>query len=290
MSEYFYVKGYNGEIVRNLIPEDKFDIGEKIISLDHKKMIPNRRFIERDFFNPEDYWNELEEIYREWANFGKFGDIIFIRESFLGSSDDIIFIGWLEYKKPTLASDILPFIRDAKGEIYYVGILKKDKRTGEFSKALIGGIRDMKKYYFESALEAAIRELREETGLKINPFNVVSAGLVKNPNTTEVLMYTIFEALGSKMSTFVMRKIGSYWTDKCEKHKATETKRVNMTTAFSFLMDLNQEISPKELKTFFTAGDDADDIFIWNVADGIPDFRLSNHRKIYKETVEKLKI
>ncbi len=155
-------------------------------------------------------------------------------------------------------------------------------------KNLIGGFRDTKKYYYESAMEAGIRELKEETGLKINPLNAASAELIKDLNTEEILMYTALPNLGSKMTIFVMRKVGSYWTDKSEEHKATEIKRVNMTTAFSFLVDLNQKISPEELKTFFTAGDDADEIFIWDIKDGTPDFFRPNHRKIYEKAVETL--
>ncbi|MCK4540436.1 hypothetical protein KAU09_04765 [Candidatus Parcubacteria bacterium] len=304
MSEYFYVKGRDGKLVWRLIPENEFDIGDRIIELDPGKMIPNERHINSYGFGAKvlsdflyNFWHEMERIYSEWGNFGKFGDIIFIRrdtdqsDTFSPDNDyDIIFIGWLEYKKPTLASDILPFFRCDEGEVYYVGILKKDKKTGKLHKALIGGIRDMEKYYYESAMEAGIRELQEETGLKIDPFNEVSAELVKDPNTTEVLIYTELPKLRSKMSVFVMKKVGSYWTDKSEIHKATETKRVNMTTAFSFLVDLNQKISPEELKTFFTAGDDADGIFIWNIKNATPDFLKPNHRRIYEKAVEKLKI
>lgn len=303
MSEYFYIEGRDGKLVRNLIPENKFDIEGRIIELDPKKMIPNERHVNSYGFGAEvlsdflgNFWNELERIYSEWRNFGKFGDVIFIRrdtdqsDTFSPDHDyDIIFIGWLAYKKPTLASDILPFIRSAEGNIYYVGILKKDK-AGKLHKALIGGIRDMEKYYYESAMETAIRELKEEIGLKIYPFNEVSEDLVKNPNTTEVLVYTEFPKLRSRISVFVMKKVGSYWTDKSEIHKATETKRVNKTTAFSFLVNLSQKISPKKLKNFFTAGDDADGIFIWNIKNATPDFLKPNHRKIYKEAVEKLKL
>ena len=74
MSEYFYVEGRDGKLVRNLITEDEFDIGEKIIELDPKKMIPNERSM--DYYSARDTFDELERIYYEWGNFGKFGDII----------------------------------------------------------------------------------------------------------------------------------------------------------------------------------------------------------------------
>ena len=301
MSEYFYVEGRDGKLIWRLIPENEFNFGDRIIELDPKKMIPNERHVNSYGFGAEvlsdflgNFWNELERIYSEWGNFGKFGDIIFIRrdtdqsDTFSPDHDyDIVFIGWLAYQKSTLASDVLPFIRSVEGKIYYVGILKKDK-VGELHKALIGGHRDTREYYFESALEAAIRELKEESGLKINPFNDASAELINDPNTMGVLMYAVLPKLGSKMATFLMSKVGSYWTDKSEKHKTSETKRVNLTTAFSFLVDFRKKISPEELKTFFTAGDDADGIFVWDIADGTPDFFRPNHRKIYEKAVETL--
>ncbi len=112
-SKYFYVKGYNGKLVRNLISEDEFDIEDKIIEFDPRKMIPNERCIATDYYSEKmsldflsNFWNKLEEKYCKWAKFGKFGDIIFIKreaeQAGFFSRDliyDIVFIGWLEHKK-----------------------------------------------------------------------------------------------------------------------------------------------------------------------------------------------
>ncbi len=229
---------------------------------------------------------------------GPYGD--WIKTSILCIHDEIYLnldlIGNAAYCKPTLAADLGIFIQDAE-EIYFVGI-RRGNKPGIGKPALIGGIMNTNKV-LDSPAYTILKETLEEANFKLEYLGD-SNELRENYRIKKIpVKITGFNKINEKYSVMKtnLHYSGIFKTTNQEIN-LDGTKRVYIAVAFCVLVSFPQELITDEiLKDIFTAGDDAESIFIQKVTkafvsdgkQGIPSFGLHHHPIIFKEMVDILK-
>lgn len=303
MKKFYFAFGEKGVIKPSLIPTDEVNIGEMHIEFSPDKMLPKQSSLYPRPFSITDprcdteftdvLWQRIQSIYSDWGNFGKFGDVFLIsktqEEGFYYF--DVVMIGWLEFPKPVLAVDILPFVSSGDGKVYFVGGVKN--KTGKKKAVLSGGIRDVNGFYFESAFETMVREAREEMGINITVADL-SAGFSLGDLNASGFFADVCSANPEIFSQYsgVVERLGDYWTSDHEKHLATESKRVHLTSAFRLRIapEAGKVLTPTSLSDFFQAGDDLCELFFWDISKGTPDFPSAHHKEIYENAVKTIHV
>lgn len=220
----------------------------------------------------------VQEQYSQWGKFGPDGDVVGITSHKRGVYK-IDFIGRLAYPKPGLAADLVPFVRDKRGQLFFIGIIRKDN-PGKGLPAQIGGFRNVKGYHFASAAETIISEGKEESGLKVVVCNDAIMNDVKNVINLREFRAKII--IGDIEKYTRVQLVGAYHTSDDEEVETTGYKRVYETTAYTFVINVDEELCEEDLADKLKAGDDAQSIFVWNLTrrGGCPKLAFAHHDKI----------
>ncbi len=200
---------------------------------------------------------------REWLNkwyakkkaFGPYGDMMRVsRVNINGAvTYTLDFFGHLSFPQPSLASDLLIFAKKRRGQVYVIGIIRKED-PGKGCFAPTGGFRNIIGYRFESGLEAALREAHEEAGVKITISK--SKKLIMSQPYPKQAEVTVKFADGVSAQAATVQYIGSFFSSDEEKLLKLHKKRVDETAGYAIMLDLpviNKEI----IKRLFQRKDDA---------------------------------
>lgn len=217
--------------------------------------------------------------YKKQKKYGPFGDIL--RYSRFQVSNTVIYkldvYGQVAFKKPALAVDLALFLRNKQGEVFTVGITRKEK-PGQGKLALVGGFRDIQGYHLQTGLEAIIAEAKQEIGITIEP----NFGYKKKVSTDlycKSLPVTIKFRRRLSHHPASLFLIGSFASPDTEKISGLHQKRVHETVAYGLLLDI-KSLNQADLSIYFKAGDDAKEVVIQKVEK--THFFLAHHQEIFK--------
>lgn len=278
---FFY--GYQGEVKEQMSLPPKFPL----IEMDSAGMDITKASDKLFDFTCQLSFTQIQlmfgSMYRDWGRFGYLGDVIAIE---MIEADGIYFyrldyIGRLAINKPGLAADLIPIIKTSKDDYYFVGV-KRKYSPGKGQPALMGGFIDVNGYHLDTPLETVIHEAEEEIGLKIK---------VVNPND-------LLEPLPARVNVNVNYQEGMYGgnlvylktflTGENENMRSLGLKRVYQTSVYVLVINMHRpELDEKGIREWLRAGDDADDLVIFNLKDRQNFvFGLDHHRKIFSSFME----
>jgi hypothetical protein len=225
-------------------------------------------------------FDNIESEYLSRGKFGPYGDVIFVFHQ-----DDTYFMSLIvqfAFPKPGLAADLIPFVRDKRGQLFFIGIVRKNN-PGKGNPASIGGFRNVKGFHFASAAETIISEGEEESGLKVVVCNDVIMNDVKNIINLREFRAKII--IGDIEKYTRVQLVGTYHTSEDEEISTTGYKRVYETTAYAFVINVDEDLSEETLAAKLKAGDDAQDIFVWNLTrrGGSPKLAFAHHDEILSD-------
>lgn len=241
-----------------------------------------------------EFISKLRDYYEAWGLFGPNGDVISLTEvgqlKHLGKVFVVNFIANLDYPKPALAADLVPFIRSTDGKWFYVGIIRRDNG----GRAHIGGFREVWMHKFYYAAETCIKESHEESGLR---FELAEKDFIDDYRHKTTLNANAF--IGTEGPQNIGTRLvylGEYDTDKSEiiKDSSLLEKRVNQTTAFAtFIVLLKEVVTASQLEKWLMPQqkEDAKEVFIHEIRNFLemPRFIFDHHRAIYTQAAIKLK-
>lgn len=197
----------------------------------------------------------IGEGYRMHQKFGPWGDLMAVSAN--GPFLRFDWIAPLSFPKPTLAADLIPFIRDSEGRLFWIGI-KRGRPPGEGKLALIGGIRAIEKassadypdptHVLEAPLQNLMHESEEEAGIALSFLELRGGGLYSN-----ALMEVSIPELGivpSRTETRVeVRYVDTLRTDMAaERDPSTGEIRVHEATGYMFLLHVDRSLSANEIE------------------------------------------
>lgn len=246
-------------------------------------------------FEPKNKKHEARE-FKKWIStwyakrkgYGPFGDMMRLsRISFClskasnHSGEVVIYtldlFGQITFHLPGLATDLVLFLRDAKGKKYVVGITRKQAPAkGKF--ALVGGYRNITGYHFESALETILREAKEEIGIDMKLSRSSKKNLLAQPYPEQAFVKVKFVKEGYRASG-TLRYIGSFFSSNEENMPSLRQKRAHEAAAYGLVLEL-PVINKKLCRELFKASDDASKIVILQVDEA--KFPLSNHEATFR--------
>jgi 8-oxo-dGTP pyrophosphatase MutT (NUDIX family) len=225
----------------------------------------------------------FQDYYKRWGKFGDFGDLIQLRQAVVDgiSTFEVDFIGRAAYHKALLAADILPFFRNKDGQTFLVAI-KRKYDPGKGKLALVGGLRDVRKFHFETPAETCLREAGEEIKLFVNTKDEEQ---LRNQNADSIKVEVAFNG---KLITSHLRLIGTYQTSSEEENIFTGLKRVYETTAYALMVDL-PEVTEEMIRQELQAKDDAKELVILDIQKNNQlEFGLQHHRVIFNHATSLL--
>jgi hypothetical protein len=201
----------------------------------------------------------IGEGYRLHEKFGPWGDMIAV-----SADGPFLYFNWiapLAFSKPTLAADLIPFIRDSGGRLFWIGI-KRGRPPGEGKNALIGGIRAIEKrelscgptHMLETPLENLIHESGEEVGIALSVLEFQGEWPCANGSVA----VTIPE-LGVVASPVEIRYVDTVRTDTdAERDPSTGELRVHETTGYAFVLRVNRPLSAAKIAAALHPTDEAE--------------------------------
>jgi len=235
------------------------------------------------------YYSIACEHYERWGKYGPNGDVVFVEVDYRKRTFQIDQIGRLVYPKPGMTADLVPFIRDVNGQLFFVGIIRKDP-PGAGGSAFMGGFREVRGEHFASGAETAIKEGKEESGLKVRPINEIVAKQVRD--TIGIKEFRAKVKIGELEERTVVHLLGEYHTSEDEivtrEDKDKREKRVHETIVYTFVVNVNVALTEQSLADMLKAGDDASKIFVYNLSTsgGIrPDLVFGHHRLIFEDAL-----
>lgn len=228
----------------------------------------------------------VRSLYQRWGKFGPYGDLLQISFDPSRGYFHIEFIGRLAFPKPSLATDLVLFFQDRRGKKFFVGITRK-KDPGKGQPALPGGHLDVNGYHLETAAEALIHEALDEIGLKIKTSKTMAKDLVSQPDLEEIKVQ--IQLSPDLLVTSQLRLLGKFPTSKEEELPHLGQKRVHLTTAYLLVVPVAQSLTKKQIRTWLTAGDDADQLFICQLGHNQwPRFAIEHHQTIFEMAADVL--
>lgn len=252
---------------------------------------PNFPYLEVDgkdegFENIKRY---IEHYYQDWKLCGYFGDVVQIERIFTESKTIFIisYIGRKAFHKPGLAADLVPFIKDKDGRLFFIGIIRKYS-PGKGKFALLGGFTGINGYHLETVAESLVHEGREEAGLLIKPLD---RNILIKPFAQEVPVQV---SLGKKLDKLKvdtqMILVGTFPTNQEEQMPYLNLKRVYQTTGYTMMVDIGRSLNVEILKGWLTPGDDADKlVFVELNKDKLPEFGIGHHQTVFDEALKIIK-
>lgn len=234
----------------------------------------------------------VAQSYSMHGNYGPNGDIIRAR---MVVADDgsaffmVEYIAALAYHKPGLAVDLVVFISSSQGDAYFVGI-KRAHNPGQGKTAVLGGFRDVDGYVFEPAMQAAIREAKEEIGLHVTFTRDDQRARCSHDLNLEQLEVSV--EMGGVTYPAKITRVGTFPTGDEEKIESLGLKRVYETAVFVIQVKMTDRptLSVAEVTKLFGAADDASAIAVHPLAD-CPfnvEFGLSHHQNIVFAAMSRL--
>ncbi len=237
----------------------------------------------------------VETHYLLWGKFGFEGDVI---EVCIGTSDPVKHLGVIDIlhfyqlmpHKPTLAADVVPIIYDGFGNAFVaLGTRKYGKYAG--SVAIIGGKQEVDGYYFQTPVACIAKEAFEEAGIKIEPYKDhlydCRNDFYHSPMHDHVQVYVKFTETSHELEEGDLHLLKTYETSDSENRPHLGLKRVNWTTAYVLLVEVEGELTEERLMTMFEAGDDNSGMqYIKIGRDKLPTFGISHHLEIYADALE----
>lgn len=248
-----------------------------------------------------------EEQFKDWGRCGHFKDAMQITKREIGLDGgkvyeySIDFIGRLELEKTMQAADILIFVNDLSGNLFLVGITRKEN-PGKDEFALVGGKRDFVNdkngYYehYETPVETIIHEAKEEAGLtlKLCRHEKKKARTDLNARSFDVIVELKGRSAKKRRIPAKLELVGSFQTaeDKkgkkiAENGKAARVKRKRIDETIAFMVVINtasRKLTKEKIAGWFTAGDDAKAIVVVDLqTEKTLDFAFGHHADIFKE-------
>lgn len=228
-----------------------------------------------------------QRFYRRHGIYGSYGDVIQIsRYNILGKENCYMYtadsIMARAFSKPGLAADLVPFVCDTDGNLFFVGIIR-GKNPGKGKIALVGGFVDISGYKMETAAECSTREGEEEIGLTIIPAEGEGNRFFLEPNA-DYLRTRV--RLADMKTSSLLRLVGTFFTSDDEKQDKVGLKRIYQTTAYTLLIPVNRELIKDDVATLFRPDDDAAEVVV------VPhdqfhriEFAFSHHTEIFAKAV-----
>jgi hypothetical protein len=285
MARYLVV-GNNGIIEKKSLSFEMLPPEMIIRTIDYKYFTGKTKHFEKDATFDKEALGYVEGVYKDWGKFGHYKDIIcfeFKDDEFISCRID--FIGNLGFPRPQLAADILPFVKRPDGQWLFVGIVRKDNN----GRALIGGFREKDGLHFSTGIETCIKEANEEAGLVIDPL----ADLVDNYRHKDTLPVRLsLGENGPRCVRSVIMFLGDYYTS--EGRQEIHEKRVDATTAYCLFAELQENLTPSNLKKLLRPkkDEDAKEVFVIKIKDldSAPDFIFGHHTAIFKDALDQLSV
>lgn len=225
--------------------------------------------------------------YGKKKTFGPFGDVMRFNRVRLGEEYlyALSFIGQAAFPKPGMVADLALFIRDARGQVYVVGVIRKEE-PGKGEIALVGGFRGIQGCRFATVLETVMEEAFEEIGITIKVRKSVESLPLVDKNPHDVKVNIRYADKKQWQPKGVARFIGSFLTSKQEKISRTQ-KRAHETSAYALLLDL-KEVNDEVMDRLFNAGDDAQAVVAKKVSEA--HFPIEHHQLIFEKARELLNV
>ena len=263
------------------------------ISLEHLSEPP------RYFPSPGD----LHAEYQKHGKFGDFGDLISYRETrWCGVGGYVLeWIAPLAYPKAALAADLIPFIEDSDGRLFFVGI-KRGRPPGVGKQALIGGFRAIEQvdtphgptHMLETPLENLMHECGEESGIMLSDLLLTSP----SPYNVDAVAHVTIPELG--ISSLVnIHAVGTVRTDVgVERNATTGEMRVHETTGYMFVVHVDRPLTAEAILATLKPTDKTegtvpmvlevtDHAAIAAVRDG---FHAVHHRQLYGKAIRTIQV
>ena len=226
----------------------------------------------------------LDSVYEKMKK-GFFGDVFCVTrvccaDEFICSID---FYGHLVFPTPGMTSDLVPFVKDANDNLFFIGILRKFP-PAQGRIALIGGFRAMKGLDFQTPYMNVVEEAEEEVGMKIsyNPGQFSERHCC--PYLSDLKATVQFGAISEQTE---LKYVTSVYTGLGRAEKEFGQQRVSETAAYSFLLKVDRVLTEHELATYLQADDDALEVVVWNISErGAPQFPLSHHQFLFNNAMK----
>lgn len=306
MTRYLIV-GKNGKVK----PDDIFDISyvnaeyfkknyAPLIEMDSNYFIHNSETTSV-FIDPNDeikFLHDLSErIFKEWGKTGHWKDCLQITKHEIKEFDitqkivvyniyTVDFVGRFGYDKPGMAADLIPFVCDGRGRLYFIGIYRKFL-PGVGKPATIGGFRNINGYHFATGTETVVSEGKEETGLKIKVYEPARAWK-KDPMADGLNVKVTLGKNNPIEARAFLWFLGMFRTANTEKNRKLKKKRVYETNGYTVLAYVKKHLEKSDLENLLEAGDDAAKLMVCEVGkDPFPDFYSKHHATILREALKK---
>lgn len=207
------------------------------------------RIPEGDGSSMRDIRVRIAEGYRLHQKFGPWGDLIAV-----SADGPFLYFNWimpLAFPKPTLAADLIPFIRDAEGRLFWIGI-KRGRPPGEGKHALIGGIRAIEKkelacgptYMLETPLENLMHESGEEAGIFLSNLIFTNVDPYINIACVDVSIPEL-----AVSSSVHIHYIKTMRTDvEVERDASTGELRVHESAGYAFVVRVDRPLLESEIE------------------------------------------
>lgn len=236
---------------------------------------------------PKFIWLMASDAYHGVGRYGFFGDFVCVSRFEVGGSYQYFVdeIGQLSYEKPGLAADILPFIRDIDGNLFFVCIRKEAVGQGAF--VLVGGFVDSAGLEMETSAQAAIRESGEEITLKIRPSGYGTCR-IREPFADDISV--IVEFCNGEQAASTLKLVKTCFTSTSEREIKAGSKRVHMTTAYSAVVEIRRRLSCEEILSLLEKGSDATEVIVLpESAFGVAEFGAGHHRELFDQALSLLR-
>lgn len=228
----------------------------------------------------------IYETHGRRAGFGHYGDVISLLE--IESADMIEYvvtaIDQLAFPKGVLTVDLVPVFVDKDNNQFFVGItIGKGKHRGE--PALIGGHLDLNGYHFETPAEASVHEAKDEAGIIFSPTVEFKEKIAEVPFLEKVQVEV---DLNGKKYPAELKMLKTYRTSSEEKIDKLGRKRVDWTTAYYLVVNVDFPLDKKKIASLLKAGDDAESLIIVKLGvEETPKFAYGHHKEIFLDAIRK---
>lgn len=237
---------------------------------------------------------KVTEFYRTFGQYSPYGDVLQITKCLNDRiyHYSINFVAQRAYIKPGLAADLVLFIHDRNGKIFFVGIVRRNA-PGKDKPGLIGGFMDVKGYHLKTEAETLLSESVQEAGIMITPKAHERKRFSEEPLATSLCVDVLLGKGRSKVTkSGVLILVKTTNTSKQERNTSTRLSRVNRTTAYAMEIYFEQSLCIKDVQALFKAGDDAKAMCIVEITSAKRriGFGITHHRKLYNEALRKLRL
>lgn len=286
------VFGKNGEVEKEIFTAGEYQKKRPpIIEASFEGVVntPLQTFTLLEREGEKEFFQNIDSIYLfygETIGFGHYGDVISVIESRYADAVQYIVtsIAHLAFPKGILTADLVPVFVDNDNNKFFVGItIGQGKYKGE--PALIGGHLDLNGYHFETPAEALVHEAKDEAGIIFTPTIEIEEEMVRIPFLEKISVSVKF---GKKTYPAELKILRTYRTSAGERIDKLGRKRVDWTTAYYLVVNVDFPLDKKKIASLLKAGDDAGSLMIVKLGvDDIPKFVFGHHKEIFLDAINK---